>query len=161
MPKRRLMLCIWLHPRIARNDSIPIIVARITGVSHHTSVPYSRRNQRIIPYCRYRCMGKYLRMKVNIRMTKAILDPLTTRIWVSPEFLNTVSISSEISAVFPMLMPQRSPAISRGKPRKRMFWIFSLTDSNLSITVHFSFLDKKSRITVHFSRVKVLRDVLP
>ena len=65
---------------------IPISVALITGISHHTSVPYSPIKILIMLILQNLPIGIYLIIPLRNIITNAILDPLTTRICVSPAF---------------------------------------------------------------------------
>ena len=63
-----------------------------------------------------RFIGKYRSILVRITITNAIFEPLTTRIWVIPAFVNDFFVSVVRSSIFPMVMPSIIPAIFSGNP---------------------------------------------
>jgi len=55
---------------------------------------------------------------VIITITKAILDPLTTRIWVIPALVNCFFVSLERSSILPIVIQRIIPDIFSGNHRK-------------------------------------------
>lgn len=155
----RILIARTLIPcRIQIQAILPIIVARITGISHPTSDPYRRTDVRIMLISPHRCRGKYRSIHHIQSITKAIFEPLTTRICISPEALNVSLVSDRNISVFPMLMPISIPAVSRGNPRKKMDFAHSWICSRIEGVHDASIFQVRGVIFPNTSCIHVYRE---
>lgn len=74
-------------------------------------------------------------MPVRMTITNAILEPLTTNIWVIPALVNDFFVSLVRSSIFPIVIPSIIPAIFSGKPANNRDFAQSCIFQSVSVGV--------------------------
>ena len=75
-------------------------------------------------------MRVYRKIPLIITITNAILEPLTTRIWVIPALVNCFFVSLERSSILPIVIQRIIPDIFSGNHRKILHFAQFCIDCN-------------------------------
>ncbi len=118
---RILILAIFLFPITAKKAIRPIVTARITDTHHQTMVAYTSTNRITLMIFPHDGSHGIYRSIVRERIiTRAIFDPLTTKICIIPESIKASFVFFSSKSVLPNTIHEIMADVSRGNPWKNI-----------------------------------------